>query len=509
MWTIVSFVCAIVVICALKIMYQQMKTYENVDKPNFSCLIKLVQRIFDLMTDILVCYTMYRCNNNQFDEYVYASVSFIFIPMVASITITIYHVCFKWNENFNTKMSDKYTNHNRIMKYMNDYQYFIFLISIICCDFYCAIRLAQSKLFCLQIFNLQLKSSEKRSLIVWKFINQTLCENIPQMIIQILYLTNTSNGMDEIENDSLLIVLSLFLSIISILSQIVLFLIELNNILIEYNSFVQHITYFDVKISLQSPQFRYKHQFMHSKVNKVLRNSLSKDKDLSELFNRQDIKLNHCVYYIDNTHLKSKQKIYVYFEVNAACYNDSDSKIRHKIALKLNELGDSNCILHEQALHRFKVLFGVNTLEIGKDCEIMSQKRINKEYNNGTLLQLSIWRGVVTTKIESITPGFITNRTQKDLEFQLRLPPKPLPNLIYSASSGSAVLAHGQGRKDNTAQADKHHSDSDSIDTILANGGNSNNNCNQTPQQNANKGECDIASSIDGNMFNRIGATTW
>ena len=140
--------------------------------------------------------------------------------------------------------------------------------------------------------------------------DQTMCENIPQVIIQILYLTQSAKSSNSYANDkSFVIVLSLGFSVISILSQIVMFLVELNNILVEYNKHVTYITNFEIKMTLHSPHFKSQHQFIHNKIERVLRNSFLKCSVIGDLMNRKDITLKHCVYYIDTSNLKSKRKI--------------------------------------------------------------------------------------------------------------------------------------------------------------------------------------------------------
>ena len=123
----------------------------------------------DVFTDILVCYSIYLANeaNKEYAKYFYASILFVVLPLTVSLSITFYHIYYKWNDQ-------KMKKTTRISNYLHNYKYVLILTAIISCDFYSAINLARSKLFCLQMFNLQLKSNEQRSLIIWKFLNQTL-----------------------------------------------------------------------------------------------------------------------------------------------------------------------------------------------------------------------------------------------------------------------------------------------------------------------------------------------
>ena len=436
---ICAFIFCLVTACSLKMVYccHCMKKYAKMDPPAFLDVFLFFQRIFDLLTDILVCYSIYDSNANNAYTYVYASMGFVMLPFIASVLISVYHIVFKWNDKCNKKMSANYLTHHRITDYLNNYKYFLILISTLTCDFYCAINLIQSKLFFLHIFNLQLSSSEKQSLIIWKFIGQTLCENIPQMIIQILLLSN--NNGNYATGHIILIVVSLIFSVLSIISQIVLFLVELNNILVEYNSHVTQITTFNVKMPLHSANFKSQHQFIHEKIQLVLRNSFLKSHNISDYFNRSDIRLKHCVYYIDKSDLISKRKIDVYFELNVACYNDPNYLIRDTIESTLNNLRKINSQFYKQTVQGIKQSLGLQKLRIGQEFQILSRKTEDKTYKNRVLLRLSIWRGAVVSKMASINPD-LANTASKDeavaVELAVELAPKPIPNLNILTTAG-------------------------------------------------------------------------
>ena len=432
--------------------------YNKVDRPNFSSIFQIFHRIFDLFTDILALYSIYIANenNNIYQKYVYSSFAFLVLPFVVSITITIYHIHFKWNESYNTNMKKKYLTHYRITNYISKYDYFVFLMSIITCDFYCSINLCQSKLFCSQIFNLQLTLSEKQSLIIWKFINQTLSESIPQIVIQLLFLHETTTGNSDHDTNVyyddgqyMIIVTSLIFSMVSILYQIALFLIELNNILIKHNRNVTKISNFNVKMTLRSSYFRSQHQFIHNKISKSLRNTFLKCNDICDLLNRKDVILTDNVYFIDNCHLKPKQKLYVFFKVNFACFNDNNYKIRDTVTLTLNKLGNNSTKFHQYTLHGIKTLLELKKLQIVMhETQIVSSETIDKEYQNGALEKLSVWRGDIVTNTNKTPIGDVITRAGRvfsngtknndfDQLMKMKLPEKPKANLSRTPSGSN------------------------------------------------------------------------
>ena len=88
----------------------------------------------------------------------------------------------------------------------------------------------------------------------------------------------------------------------------------------------------------------------------------------------------------------------IYFEIDIACYNDSNNEIRNKIALILKKLSDASSNFHQNTLYRIKLFVGLSRLKIGNEFDIVYQNTMNKEYNNDVLLRLSIWRGVIEDK---------------------------------------------------------------------------------------------------------------
>ena len=401
----------IFLVVVLRCVYPFIKKYQSIDNPRFTSLFQFVHRIFDLVTDILVCYSIYLRNDMS---YFYASVLFVILPLIVAIMAISYHLIFKWNEKHNAYLSIEYPAPERITNYLQKYKILLFIFTIISFDVYSSINLAQCRIFCLESLNLQLKPSEKHSFISWKFINQTLCENIPQIIIQVLYVSNTDID-DNINNGIFLIGISLILSIMSIISQTVIFLVQMNNILVKYNSHVTLITDFETKITLHSPYFQDKHQFIHDKIEQSLKNTCLKTNEIHDLMTRSDVSLNHYVYYITK-HFQSKYKLVVYFTTRLTCYNDRSNTIHDTILSYLGELNNNSSIFQQNFLHGIRTLTGCKKIKCSNEFEIFKEEAINP------MLKGDIWR-----KITNWHQG-IANRHQQ---------------VIGNDNSGFNV--HGQG----------------------------------------------------------------
>ena len=199
---------------------------------------------------------------------------------------------FKRNSKPNNNVFSRYPASQRIIEYFDKHWISLLLWCILSFNFYSGITLAQSKICCLSMFHLQLKHKEYESLAIVKFTNGTLCEDIGQIIIQILYL-------QHIDEHSLLIYISLTFSMFSILSQTTIFLTQLNNILIEYNKHVTQIISFDVKITLHCSYLQRKHEYTNTFIEKSLTNAFTTSDESETRSDRGDVNVKYQVYYID------------------------------------------------------------------------------------------------------------------------------------------------------------------------------------------------------------------
>ena len=93
------------------------------------------------------------------------------------------------------------------------------IIGTVCIGFYATLRLAKSKLFYYSLFGLQIKPSEYKIFEHVKFFNIVICENIPQLCVQILYLIGSgSSNNDSNDYVSLIVLFSMTFSVLSIIA---------------------------------------------------------------------------------------------------------------------------------------------------------------------------------------------------------------------------------------------------------------------------------------------------
>ena len=386
-----------VIILVIRIVYRRIPWYKNVDVPHFGYVLRFIFQIVDVFSDIFACEWMYANNDSN---YFFCSLTFLILPFVISLLFFIYFKFIKFNNN----TLKAYPASKRITEYFDQHWISLLLWCILSFNFYSGITLAQSQMFCLSMFNLQLKHEEFESLAIVKFINGTLCENIGQIIIQILYLQHID------DDNSLLIYISLTFSIFSILSQITIFLTQLNNILIKYNKHVTQIISFDVKITLHCSSFQSKHEYTNNSIEKSLINAFTIS-DESEIWSdRGDVNVKYQVYYVDGKSLTTNHEMDVYFNVTVSCYNDIDNKIETAVESTINKFAkDSSSKIQKQFIKNVKKRLGMKQRTrmkiLSNEFEIINKDVINNELKNGVLLSLSIWRANVVERFANFTPA--------------------------------------------------------------------------------------------------------
>ena len=127
-------------------------------------VIMYVHSGFDFWTDLLFCYSMY--SECELDLFAISGL-FIFLSFLVSLCLIIY-----WLHRWNTMtISPSY----RLNNYLDNYSIFLIFLTIFG-DFYSTVSLVQSKLFCLNIFNLPLTQNESQKMFIFKFISITLLE---------------------------------------------------------------------------------------------------------------------------------------------------------------------------------------------------------------------------------------------------------------------------------------------------------------------------------------------
>lgn len=416
-WIQFTLIGVCVVFGLLRIIYPRMQQYKNIDSPNYANVLKYFVHSLDSISDILVCETMFK--NNDLN-YAYLSLIFIILPFILSITALFYVKNFMWSQD---KDIDNVPVSQRITNYMSKYWFALLILVIFTCDFYNAIMIVQSRLFCLSILNLQLQKRERESLMLFKFICDTLCRSIPHTIIQVLYLQHVQSQEDD--HVSLLLFLSLVFSVLSIVLGIAIAFVRLNNILISYSKHVRFVTNFHVKMQLNSRGLKWKHQFTHEKIADALSyvfrcNKFDHDDQIWA--DRSDVSVEFDVYYIDinaNSLKLNNCNAYdldVYFNAKLLCYQDNDNRIRNAFELAMNEFGTNDqCQAQKIFLSLMKNSLGLKKkarvgtrydLTINNNTfDIFEIETIKQELESRLLSQLSIWRENVTSFYQRHIPA--------------------------------------------------------------------------------------------------------
>ena len=456
---------AYVIILLIRLIYRTIPRYQNTDMPYFGYVVKFIFQMMDVLSDISVAELMYI---NDDLEYFYLTMTFIILPLIIAIFCLFYFKFYEWNLKSNKKMSQKYAVSQRIANYFDKYWILVLVWCILSCNFYSAIALSQCKIFCLSMFNLQLKRKEYESLAIIKFINCTICENIGQIMIQIFYL-------QHINDHSLLVYISLVFSVFSILSQIVIFLTQLNNILIEYNKHVTQILSFDIKIQLSCHRLKAKHEFSNELIEKSLINAFNMSQKSDKWNDRGDITVKHEVYFIDGCKLEANHSMDVYFNTTISCYNDTDSAVRDALESTIYQLAtNQHSKVQKQFLNNVKFCFGfhhssssrkkkrnIKIKIISNQFKIIDKKLIDKEFQNGFLSRLSVWRSAVVDTLPTINLQF----------YQLRIPQQPkvsANNIVQLAhvTNDRGVTPASRSPSSTIGGVDNMHDDDDDDDDM-------------------------------------------
>ena len=178
--------------------------FRYADSPNYGAVFGCFWNIGDFYSDITFLFVLYF----EVDKYPYlffASLASTFLPYFASNMCSLYFLY--ESRQYNIYMS----------KYVNRYDWLIIFLSAMG-GFFSTIEICRSKLFHLQMFNLQLRREKYDQLCGWRFINIICFENLPQITIQCLYLyfgsieNNNSNS-----NLNLVVINAMLFSILSLM----------------------------------------------------------------------------------------------------------------------------------------------------------------------------------------------------------------------------------------------------------------------------------------------------
>eukprot|EP01083_Nonionella_stella_P151870 485947_1 len=167
------------------------------DRPGYPALFRFFGGIADWYTDAFWAYSLYIDGHCLWKS----AFLFVFGSHLVSIMICIYWIT-KWRQD----------KHNiEVVQYASRYDKFVIFLSVVS-GFYGATGLITSHLFHLRVLSLCLDDAQLASISTIRIFNQSLLENIPVLIIQILYLESI-----HAHHTDLITLLAIFFTIISIM----------------------------------------------------------------------------------------------------------------------------------------------------------------------------------------------------------------------------------------------------------------------------------------------------
>lgn len=382
-FTIICAACTVVIIiCGLG--HYKVIASSAIDTVAIVAIIRFGGDIADFGSDILFTFALF----DEKSEYGIYCAIFTLLPYFVSCIVGIY-----WLERWRSRTDE------RLLVYLNKYDKFV-IIGTVVAGFYSTILLSQSKLFALTIFNFQLKKSDIQTLENYKFFNYILLENIPQLIIQQLYIfTNESSDI----NDVVYIALTF-----TCLSLIAAFLRQASRLCQQRRKRNLKFLYNDVltcKLTMDCVNLKSYHPCSRLRIQECLIACLRVSPQLKQLHHRLDTSISIEVYNIENN-IKLLKSMIVTFDVNILTnHNDNESMtnvirqnivtmgVRHefnyqtlqrtlKNALKLKDI--SSVALEMEIIRSQSVnLMDKNQIGLGK-LNIKNNNMKNNNNNNNT-----------------------------------------------------------------------------------------------------------------------------
>ena len=176
------------------------------DYPNYVSPFKFGFNVADLYTDVIWTLTLVF----EQSEYAVCAVLFTLGSYAVSLIIGISFVT-KWKATRGSK--------SHLSGYAEKYGALLLFGSVIA-GFYSAVELCTSKLYHIGLFSLHITRSERQHIRTMRIVNVVLLENLPLLILQILYLSTDSSTEKSIDLTMMTISFS-SLSILSGLSNII------------------------------------------------------------------------------------------------------------------------------------------------------------------------------------------------------------------------------------------------------------------------------------------------
>ena len=195
------------VLCVIVYFYHRNRIKKGTDAPAYLSIAKYFAGVVDFYTDVIWSLTLW---NEQSRLFPY-SCAFVFGPHILSLCVCVAYL---------TKWKQTRTNAH-ISNYAKTYDKVVILLSLIG-GFYTATEIITSHIFHLDVLSLQISVRAKAQICTnLKIANLILFENIPCLVIQYLYLTQSQSSENFLNNGVSITLLAMAFGFIAVLFSVV------------------------------------------------------------------------------------------------------------------------------------------------------------------------------------------------------------------------------------------------------------------------------------------------
>ena len=309
------------------------------DPSSDTSIAKFFTNVTDLWTDVAFAIIL---RYQQQIVLFYISLASIIVPYLMQCGVGIYFIE-KWRRGGTTP---------HLKQYVSRYDIIFYLVTVIG-GFYAAVSFLSSKLFYWSMFNFQLRSSEKKMLRSWRFVNVVLVENLTQLGVQIYYILN-----QRAADTSIVVFVSMVFTMMSLVLSVVLevsVLCQWRNKRVNVQKYDIYC-FFSVQMTIKCNELRRQHASAHSKlkasIDSVIKNCDLLKHDLSKKNTIYELE----VYYIDNgIPFNNPKQIDVFFTCAIHTFDKKLSDLFSETFYAMAMIGHSNfnklCEAFTKALH--------------------------------------------------------------------------------------------------------------------------------------------------------------
>eukprot|EP01084_Bolivina_argentea_P109463 195666_1 len=173
--------------------------YEKNDFYDKIAFIMFISQLLDTLYDIIFCLEL---KNAKFYSLMISSVIFIIFPIIMSYMQLLNQIKNKWMK----------VGKNELRQWLTRYVFVLYFLSIIAGSSFTAIKLCQSNLFGLKIFDIPLTKGEIIEFQTKRVFSIILFENVPQLSLQCIYLF-----ISQTDNINNVVFITMGFSLISII----------------------------------------------------------------------------------------------------------------------------------------------------------------------------------------------------------------------------------------------------------------------------------------------------